>query len=333
MNDILLFLLTLFSGAAILTSVFMIFYFIFVRHENRLRNFLLASLFFAISLRIIKSVFFFIFDVSSFLTVGLGFFGLAMIGPISYLYFKQPLNDKYNFKPFALVHFIFPIIGLFVLSLSVKPPEVNFYLIGTGLLFGYIILNHLSLLSIRRKDEDKKDLNAYNVNLLLGLFFIWVTFLMQHFSQSLIGYSIGVIITTIIVYILFFYTIKTRIKVQNASTINIPSDVLEVIKVELEQKKLYLNPEINLTSFSLSTNLPTYIVSKAIKKIYCQSFPETINSLRLEEVKRRLVTDSELRIEDLAFQSGFNSLSSFYTIFKKNTAMTPGQYQSKLKPI
>lgn len=322
-------LLTLFSGAAMLTSIFMIFYFIFVRNENRQRNFLLASLFFVLSLRVLKSVFYFIFDATSFLAIGLGFFGLAMIGPISYLYFKQSSNGKNKFNFWYLIHFIFPLIGLFIYNLSTKTPNINFYLIATVGLLGYIILNYLTLLSIRKK-ENNRDLNTYNFNLLLGLFFIWVTFLMQHLSQSLKGYSIGVIVTTIIIYFLFFYTLKTRIKATNTTAINLTSRMVQIIREELEQNKLYLNPEINLSSFALAIGFPTYIVSIAIKRIYNQSFPETINALRLKEVKRRLETDSILRIEDLAFQSGFNSVSSFYHSFKKDTAMTPRQYQNML---
>jgi AraC-like DNA-binding protein len=50
----------------------------------------------------------------------------------------------------------------------------------------------------------------------------------------------------------------------------------------------------------------------------------------VEEVKRRLLDEKfeHLTIVALAFESGFNSKSTFNSIFKQNTNMTPTQWKN-----
>ena len=58
---------------------------------------------------------------------------------------------------------------------------------------------------------------------------------------------------------------------------------------------------------------------------------EYVNSLRLEEAKRRLLTSYSEKsgFSDIAFDCGFSSQSYFNHAFKKSTGMTPGEYRKK----
>jgi len=53
-----------------------------------------------------------------------------------------------------------------------------------------------------------------------------------------------------------------------------------------------------------------------------------VNDYRIEEVKIKLANfkNQSFTILALAFDSGFNSKSSFNNIFKKSTGVTPSQY-------
>jgi AraC-like DNA-binding protein len=48
-------------------------------------------------------------------------------------------------------------------------------------------------------------------------------------------------------------------------------------------------------------------------------------------MKRRLVApqNSHLKIEEIAFDTGFNAKSTFQAAFKKFTGMTPSEYRKK----
>ena len=59
-----------------------------------------------------------------------------------------------------------------------------------------------------------------------------------------------------------------------------------------------------------------------------KNFYTLVNDYRIEEVKRRLQDPeySNLTILAIAYDSGFNSKSSFNTIFKEKTGMPPSEY-------
>ncbi|MEO0723125.1 MAG: helix-turn-helix domain-containing protein, partial [Bacteroidota bacterium] len=58
-------------------------------------------------------------------------------------------------------------------------------------------------------------------------------------------------------------------------------------------------------------------------------FYELTNHYRIEAAKQHLqaTTDKSLSMEQLAYQLGYKSKSTFYNAFKKAEGMTPRQYQ------
>ncbi|MNG08279.1 DNA-binding transcriptional regulator MelR [compost metagenome] len=58
-----------------------------------------------------------------------------------------------------------------------------------------------------------------------------------------------------------------------------------------------------------------------------QSFYRYVNQARLRHLLAALETAPvPLRIDELAFAAGFNSLSAFYTCFRQHTGMSPKAY-------
>lgn len=60
-----------------------------------------------------------------------------------------------------------------------------------------------------------------------------------------------------------------------------------------------------------------------------KNFFDFVNACRVEEFKRQIFDkkNKDYTMPAIAFQSGFNSRSSFYDIFKKQCGMTPGEYK------
>jgi AraC-like DNA-binding protein len=61
------------------------------------------------------------------------------------------------------------------------------------------------------------------------------------------------------------------------------------------------------------------------------NFSDFINQHRIEEMKIRL-TDNRyhhFKIEQIAFDTGFNSKSTFQAAFKKFTGLTPSEYRKR----
>ncbi len=111
---------------------------------------------------------------------------------------------------------------------------------------------------------------------------------------------------------------------------NIESHRERIIKYFIDNKP-FLKPELNISNLARDLEIPSYILSYIINKGFKKNFFDFINSYRIEEVKKRLVSPEykNLKIESIGHDSGFNSRASFYQIFKKYTDLTPSEYRMK----
>ncbi len=139
-------------------------------------------------------------------------------------------------------------------------------------------------------------------------------------------------------FLLYYLTIASLIQI-NINNV-IPSQVnaeeehkelenmIETIQQYLLDKKAYLDPDINLKSFSKNIGIPERDVSKAINRMDNKNFSNFINYYRVEEFKR-LITSEEYKkysISAIADEVGFSSRASFYKNFKEIEGVSPSVY-------
>jgi AraC-like DNA-binding protein len=93
-------------------------------------------------------------------------------------------------------------------------------------------------------------------------------------------------------------------------------------------EKPYLDRELSIYNLSEQLKIPRHILSEVINEHMGMNFYYLINEYRVQEVKDRLKKDENkhLTILAIAYDSGFNSKSSFNTIFKEKTGQTPSEY-------
>ena len=103
----------------------------------------------------------------------------------------------------------------------------------------------------------------------------------------------------------------------------------EKLKKVLRTTEVYTNPNLRLEELANLIGIPGYQLSQVISLGLKTTYYEFINSYRIEKVKQMLKNEEfeDATILDIAFQSGFNSKSSFNTFFKKYTGMTPSGYR------
>jgi AraC-like DNA-binding protein len=72
-------------------------------------------------------------------------------------------------------------------------------------------------------------------------------------------------------------------------------------------------------------------LSQIINERFGQNFFNYLSSVRVEEAKKRLcAADSDsVALSEIAYAVGFNSLSAFSTVFKKQTGISPSQFQKQ----
>ena len=87
--------------------------------------------------------------------------------------------------------------------------------------------------------------------------------------------------------------------------------------------------EANLQSLANRFNQTVYWVSKEIKSLTNQNFKDLVQQKRLLVAKNLLVY-SDLPMQSIAEEVGYENISYFYRLFKKKYGMTPKAYKMQL---
>ncbi len=105
--------------------------------------------------------------------------------------------------------------------------------------------------------------------------------------------------------------------------------ILDKIITHTTESKCFIDPDINLQKLADDLEIPTHYISQVINSRLNQNFFQFINHYRIEEVKSILIDParSDSSILAIAFDSGFNTKSTFNATFKQFTGMTPSQYR------
>lgn len=115
----------------------------------------------------------------------------------------------------------------------------------------------------------------------------------------------------------------------------IQKDQVFLTKLEAVMKKdqPYLYPDLNLSMLAALLELKPRELSAKINQNCNQNFYDLINSYRVENFKNRLKSreSNQLSLLGHAYESGFNSKSTFNHVFKKNMQQTPSEYLKSLK--
>ncbi len=97
----------------------------------------------------------------------------------------------------------------------------------------------------------------------------------------------------------------------------------------MEEEKPYLYPKLSLAGLARQLDISPNQLSQIINQEAQVNFHDFINYYRVEEFISRANQNKKFSLLSLALDSGFNSKSSFNTIFKKQKGITPSQYLSK----
>lgn len=93
--------------------------------------------------------------------------------------------------------------------------------------------------------------------------------------------------------------------------------------------KPYLRPEITIEELANEISIPSRQLSQIINSSFNTNFKGYLNNYRINECIRELSnSENSKNIQEILFDSGFNSVSVFYSEFKKRTNQTPQEYRS-----
>ena len=127
------------------------------------------------------------------------------------------------------------------------------------------------------------------------------------------------------------FELQTPEKATTENVLNVKSyEIAQKVTALMENDKLYQEPELTLQQLAEKVRLPAYQVSQAINEGLNKTFYDLVNGYRVEEAKRLLADEknSNFTILSVGFEAGFNSKTTFNTVFKKFTGMTPTEYRT-----
>ena len=100
----------------------------------------------------------------------------------------------------------------------------------------------------------------------------------------------------------------------------------------MDTEKPYLNGKLSLKQVATDLEISTNYLSQVINENMDMNFFDFVNGYRVEMVKEMIKDPStkNFTLLAIAYDCGFNSKSSFNSIFKKHTGVTPSQFQQSI---
>lgn len=333
-------LIFFFSALGAFNGFLLAFYFAFVAQKKKFSNYFLALLLLTLSLRIIKSVFFYFNPNLSGTFIQIGLSACILIGPFLFLYLKSFIKNETSKWKLHILPFL---IGITVLGITypyIEHRTVWRRWIVKGIYIQWLIYIVLSFKFVKpifkglfQKEGKLTSLDIWLLSIFSGVSFIWLSYSTSSYTSYIVGaLSFSFILYLIALLIIFknnknvsFFEEKEKYKNKeiDTETLALIESRLSIIK----DKELYCNPNLTLTDVAKELNISQHSLSQFLNNNLGKSFSMFINELRIEKAKELLIHPSPYTIEAIGYESGFNSKSTFYSSFKKSTGQTPSKYQ------
>ena len=112
-------------------------------------------------------------------------------------------------------------------------------------------------------------------------------------------------------------------------TESLSNELKEHLMRLFDQEKIYKESDINLGALAERLNTTRHNASQVINEHFEVSFHELINKYRIQEAKKILDQNYQknMNIIDVAYEVGYNNKVTFNKAFKKETHLTPSEYQ------
>lgn len=277
--------------------------------------------------------------------VNFGLIHQFAIGPLFYLYFLVQVQTTFRLKKVFYLHFL-PYFLLLPTS-TILPWEFwangGLWASYISILTYYLLAFYIFYRAFSKHSHELKDRKNATLKW-LRLLIIVVGILLLVYSPALfkyVGYIGGCVLYAIGVYVISMIILREqkgakRIRPKYQTSGLKPAQFSPLQKA-LEQvmlaQKPYLDPQLTLNKLADTLSVSPHHLSQLINTQYQKSYSDYINELRVEEVKTLLINEDSKNktISSIAFDSGFNSVSSFYTVFKKHTGLTPTAFKKRSK--
>ena len=250
-----------------------------------------------------------------------------------------------------------------VAHFGAHPLHVGYYLLLISVfviqVFCYFSFALKRLLQVWRVYEEH-GLSLRPVKMLIAADFLFLTYplvcvvVMSYYNNLQLGLAFNIFVPAIITAISvlnimlvlplktdlsFMDNPKQRIAPEYGSIIDEEKTeaerlMFEEIKKMFEEKEIYRLSHLTLQDLAEEMNTNRTYLSGCINKYYGYSFRVLVCRYRIEAAKV-LLLQTDLDIQEIIDEVGFNSRSSFYNAFRENVRedISPTEWRVKMKPV
>ena len=347
--DLLEILLIILSSAGLLHGILFALYLCIFKKKKTLTNLLLGLILVFMAFRIGKSVMLNFGDGLEPIFIFAGLTILLLIGPLLRWYvlgmtrpnFKLIKSHYLELIPFILIF----IASLFVTKEWYESSKLVIIIFGSGLIFiylhlaFYIAISWMIIKRVKKAHEttlltkSQRSILDWLRFLIIGLVVIWASYVLNILDDA-IPYVVGPMAYSLTIYFLSYKAFQLKAADLDGDVFKANENHAlfnEIIHLVVE-KKWYLEPDLSLSKLSKMVGKSSQLISSVINEHARQNFNDFINYYRIQDAKELLsnIENEKFTISSIAFDTGFSSLSSFNSAFKKFESMTPSAYRKQL---
>jgi AraC-like DNA-binding protein len=262
----------------------------------------------------------------------------------SVCYFNFKLHKKHFFH--SILFFLF--FAFFVCTPSIDGYYEIYKIASKMQYYGYITAIFVTLHMFKKVYQENYSSNHHllyrwlfhtTILFLVGNSFVTIRDYMDISAVSLA--YLNLVISVFALSVICWFVLKALYQPQLFVGINIDlvpfkpatefankeSKEIKKLTLFMEREKPYLDDQLTLQKLADRIEMPEKNVSKLINQQLGKHFFDFINQYRIQESKKLLSDKTALTVLEIVYQLGFNSKSSFYTAFKKETGQTPTAYR------
>ena len=341
-----------FSFLGVFNGLILSIYFFFFTSKKQLSGYLLGSLLLVLSIRIGKSVaYFFDYNLSkTYLQIGLT--ACFFIGPFLYFYIKSETRQIKKL-PKAWIWQVILWASLIALAGLLYPYERFPQLWGQYIIpliylqWGlYVVSSIFLIIPILKKFARKEPVKPSEIWVLViwaALTILFVSYVWAYLNITKGSYINGALWFSLIIYLVvlvLLYRKKTNdlfsATGQKYADKKLDQAEAQLIIGRLEkvmtEKELFKNPNLKVNDLAREINVSGHQLSQVLNDNIRKNFTLFVNEYRIKEACNILSQPTNLTIEAIGDEVGFNSKSTFFATFKKIKGTTPSAFQQSITP-
>ena len=288
------------------------------------------------------------------------------LGPLIFFYVLKITRPAYRLRPKDLLHFSPLLLELGAQAWAVRDsiqigaatydtpafrqlnPVLQLLAFASVVIYVYLALRLISRF-YRQQTFTGGDRHRYQLQwlhrLLAGFgccWLLWVPFIaVSYFYHGQLGVQAFYPLYLLLAVVMIWIAATAFLRQEAGARADAPSFLKPTTPAQLKQKGIWLkkavkenryyqDPELSLNSLAAKLGLTTHELSRIINTVLKKSFNDFINEYRVADVVQKMQDPAydHITILGIAYESGFNSQSSFSRIFKQVTGKTPLEYKN-----